>query len=180
MDAGFDDPARGGSARDLLKVARDNGVSDVISLRGTGIEAASLEDPFAQVQTRAELRLIANVQEALPHRADLGLDAGSHCEVGAFGMIGLLMISSLTLRDGLMASIRYQDLCCPHPPNTGRAQGCNDCLHTAARWPAPELGPYLIDHQLAALMSFSRQLGPKTVIAELELQQRRPPHAARY
>lgn len=164
--------------RDLVEVS-EVPVEDC--LRGTPVTAADLEDPGAEVQTRDELRVLANVRAARPGYTELGLDAGSRCTSRDFGMIGLLMQCGETFGATLTRSILFQDLCHPLPLSTQQREDTTLVLTLDPSQFDAALQPYLIDQQLAAVSAIWTELVGRPLRARaLELTQPPAPHADRY
>ncbi|TDD81350.1 AraC family transcriptional regulator [Actinomadura darangshiensis] len=173
-------PRSAASARDLLELARAHGVEDEVALRGTSLTAAHFADPIAEIPGVAELRMIANVQAALPAVHDLGLQAGGRCRPDAVGMPGLLLLCSGSAGDALAAAARYQDLCYGIPRARVRRGSSVTTIEFALDGFPTELHAYLVDHACATLHAFSAPLGVKTPARRVELSQPRPRHAHRY
>lgn len=98
------------SMRVLAELAADHGMPLDACLSGTSVPPERLADPAALVTAEQELRLIRNLVERLGDRPSLGLEAGRRYHFTAFGMLGLAMVSSASMRRALDVSMRYFDL----------------------------------------------------------------------
>ncbi len=92
------------TTRAVMEAFRDSSVSESTLLQGSGISLADLERPGDLISAQQELRVFAN---ALVHRPDLGLELGRCLHVSAYGMFGLTLLTSATLREGLALGVRY-------------------------------------------------------------------------
>ncbi|KAF1053280.1 MAG: putative HTH-type transcriptional regulator [Stenotrophomonas maltophilia] len=93
------------TTRAVLDAFHHSTVPSSALLLGSGITLADLERPSDLISTQQELRVFAN---ALVHRADLGLLLGRSLHVSAYGMFGLTLLTSGTLREGLELGVRLQ------------------------------------------------------------------------
>lgn len=78
-----------------------------VVLRGTGIDAAVLPDPEAEITAGQELRLVENLVAELGDVPALGLEAGSRYHASTHGLMGFAILSSRTIREALQVGIRY-------------------------------------------------------------------------
>jgi len=97
-------------ARHLVEVAQAHGASLADCLEGTGISAARIRDPEAEILMEQELRLIRNVIAALPQAGGLALEVGTRFQITDFGFWGYALFSSRSLREALRVALRYLDL----------------------------------------------------------------------
>ncbi|RZU31128.1 AraC family transcriptional regulator [Blastococcus saxobsidens] len=101
--------ARGtGSAALMCALAEEHGIPHVRVLAGTGISAAALSDPLAEISAEQEARLVATLAAELP--ADGGLAAGTRYRLATYGIWGFALLSSPTLRAGHEVAMRFLDL----------------------------------------------------------------------
>lgn len=94
----------------MASYAERAGADVTAVLDGTGLTAADLRDPQAQVSARQELTVADNLIRAFPDEPDLGLLVGSRYRIATFGIFGYACITSPTLRDAVDFGLRYFDL----------------------------------------------------------------------
>lgn len=94
----------------LVSFAEDRGIPPRTLLAGTGVTLAALADPDAVVPARDELTALRNLVRALPDEPLLGLELGGRYHVTAFGILGYALMSSRTVRDAMVMTLRYLDL----------------------------------------------------------------------
>ncbi len=98
------------SARILLELGQEHGLSTADCLRGTKLRPDTIGDPLGEITIAQELRLIENLAGVLDTRPNLGLEAGSRYHIDLFGILGFACMSAPRLRDIIDISLRYQDL----------------------------------------------------------------------
>ncbi|MEQ1438949.1 AraC family transcriptional regulator [Fontimonas sp. SYSU GA230001] len=98
------------SAHLLTRLAAERGLGLDACLHGTGIDAAQLGDPAAEITGAQELQLIRNLVAALGHMPGLGLDAGLRYHLSSYGIWGYTLLSSPTFRSAAELAVRYLDL----------------------------------------------------------------------
>lgn len=106
----WDFPRGVASAALMVKFAGEHGVGRDDMLRDSGIDAATLDNPDAQIDARAELAVIRNLVGSLGHLPALGLEVGDRYRVTTFGIFGFACVSSPTLRDAIAFALRYLEL----------------------------------------------------------------------
>lgn len=165
------------AVRDLIDAS---GLALEDCLTGTRLTVRDLEG--SEIQTQDEVRIAINVSRIRPDYADIGLDAGLRCRAADFGMIGVLMRSSVTFADTLTNSIAFQDLCHPLPLSSQEHVGDAVVLTMDPGLFPLQLHAILIDQQLAAIDTIRSELLEGRVVRtrSLELTCPPPPHADRY
>ena len=94
----------------LTQLGLDLGLSLDECLHATGLSPVQLTRLNGDVEARSELRLIANLIEALPAVADLGLQAGRRYHLTTYGAWGYAILSSATVRQAAELGLRYHGL----------------------------------------------------------------------
>lgn len=94
----------------LLALADASGVDPTTCLAGTGLDAAELRRPDAEVSPRQELAVIANLVDAVDDPTGLGATAGMRYQLTTYGMFGFALLSSPTLRSAIDVGLRFLDL----------------------------------------------------------------------
>jgi AraC-like DNA-binding protein len=79
-------------------------------LRGTGIDGASLSDPYAEITAHQELRVIENLVDALDDPEGVGLEAGIRYRLTTYGIWSYALLSSRTVRDAHSVAMQFVDL----------------------------------------------------------------------
>lgn len=98
------------SARILLQVAAERGISERDCLSGTGLSAEELTEQGKLVTGDQELAIIANLLEALGDPPGLGIEVGIRYHATAHGIWGYALIASPSLRNAIEVGLRYLDL----------------------------------------------------------------------
>jgi AraC-like DNA-binding protein len=98
------------SVRHLVRAATDRGAALDACLEGTGIRPEHIGSTDAEITAEQELRVIRNVQKALPEARDLAFEVGMQYQLTDFGIWGYALISSSSLREAMKLSLRYLDL----------------------------------------------------------------------
>lgn len=94
----------------LTELGAEHGLSAEQTVRGTGIDPASLRDPTAEITAGQELGVVRNLLTDLAHVPGLGLVAGTRYHATSFGPLGFAMISSPTVSEALEVVTRWFDL----------------------------------------------------------------------
>lgn len=94
----------------MMRLATDHGLNVARGLAGSGISAATLMDPQAEIQPQQELKVIENLVAGLPGVPDLGLQAGLRYHLSLYGVWGFALATSPTLRELTDVATRYLDL----------------------------------------------------------------------
>ncbi|SED83180.1 AraC-type DNA-binding protein [Gordonia malaquae] len=94
----------------LLGLAEASGVEPSACLAGTGLDAAELGRPDAEVSPRQELAVITNLVDAVDDPTGLGVTAGMRYQLTTYGMFGFALLSSPTLRSAIDVGLRFLDL----------------------------------------------------------------------
>lgn len=100
-------PAR---SRSLVDYGRQQGLSATDLLAGTGISPAQLDDPNAELFAEQELRLIRNLLKLTGAPPQLGIKLGLAARFSVYGVWGLGLISSATMRDAMRLALRFLPL----------------------------------------------------------------------
>ena len=164
----------------LYRLIRDLGYDPDPLLRAEGLPAIEDLRPTTLIDGARDLGFVLRAIEAVPV-PDLGLLAGQRHHVSVFGMWGLAMVSSASLRGAITVGLRFIDL-----------------THSFLRWQfvmGPEapclrleepvgLGAarsFFIERDLAAAVTLLQDLvGHRRDVTEVTLPYERPLHAERY
>lgn len=94
----------------MADFAMARGVSLADCLAGTGVAPERLGDPSMLVSAAQELQLIANIVRRLGDVPGLGLEAGQSYHCTSFGLLGLAMMSSTSMRSAFDTVRRFYAL----------------------------------------------------------------------
>ncbi|HET9073606.1 MAG TPA: AraC family transcriptional regulator [Solirubrobacteraceae bacterium] len=94
----------------LVAYAQEAGVAAERCLRGSGITAAALADPTAEVSLAQELVVVENVLARLGPRPGLGIEVGLRYGLEHYGIFGFAALSSSTLGEAIAVAERYLEL----------------------------------------------------------------------
>lgn len=94
----------------MVGYAGEQGVPQARMLEGSGLAAAQLADPDAQIDARTELAVIRNLVRELGDRPNLGLQVGRRYRITTFGIFGFACVSSPTLGEAIAFALRYLEL----------------------------------------------------------------------
>jgi AraC-like DNA-binding protein len=109
----WDFPRRVNSVRIMVAAGVELGANEEALLAGSGIDAATLHDPAAEVHASQELRVVRNLQQACAHVPGLGLQIGMRYHATAYEELGYAMISCASMAEALKVGLRFQMLM-PH------------------------------------------------------------------
>ncbi|MCH8856860.1 MAG: AraC family transcriptional regulator ligand-binding domain-containing protein [Proteobacteria bacterium] len=157
----------------LAELAAKHGLATQALLAETRLRAFDLGDPRCRVSLADECRLISRLLQHTGHAPGLGLEAGRRVRFTALGPLGLAMVSSLSLRGALHAAARFGNLGCPslHLHLQACGPGGKDLrlILPQREYPA-ELGRFVVERSLAAVLSLSSSLAQRPVrVVALEL-----------
>jgi AraC-like DNA-binding protein len=94
----------------LTQLAAEHGMSEEDALAGSGLSAAQVRDPAAEATARQEFAVMRNVVRHCGDRPGLGVEAGTRYHITMYGVWGLALISSPTLRATVDVALRHLDL----------------------------------------------------------------------
>ena len=93
------------SAALLVDMATDYGMSATDALAGTKLTRPALDNLDLEVSFRDELKIIANILDALGDNPELGIEAGLRCHASSPGIWGLALMSAKTIRDAIAVGL---------------------------------------------------------------------------
>ena len=99
--------------RQLVELALRFGVTSEELLAGTGVEPAYLEEPDARVSAHTMGSLVRRALK-LTGEPGLGFHHGLQLKLSSHGAVGMLAMTSATLRDAISAAERYVALRSPY------------------------------------------------------------------
>lgn len=172
-------PRLAGSARLMIRVAEEHGVSFERCIEGTELTRAELADPLTEIEGRQELQILRNILQALGPDVPFALRAGLRYHITTHGVWGLAIVSSANIRSAIDFLLRYFDL----SYSFNRLQiDVGPTLMTAvydATDNPDDLQPALVERDLGALLTLQREgLGHVLPVHSLELRSPPPPYAS--
>ncbi|WP_221624596.1 AraC family transcriptional regulator [Burkholderia sp. Bp8963] len=162
-------------ARLLVDFGDERGVPRAQLLAGTGLSAAQLDDPNAEVTAAQELRLTANLLRLLGHPPGLGFEAGQRYDFSAYGVWGYGLIASATARDALALAMRFLPLTYAYTVITYREDDDNCVLSFGAPDLAGELSRFVVERDMTAATVLLQEMGGADfTLSRFTLQAERP------
>ena len=151
----WDFPRGVASAALLLRFGGEHGLPRDVLLDGSGITAADLADPVAEIGAHQELRVVRNLAAQLPHA---GVAVGRRYHATTFGVLGYAFLSAATVRDAVNVALRYLDLSFAFTAPSAVLDGDRLVLTLDPSGLPRDVVPFLVERDLAAI---------HTVIGEL-------------
>lgn len=96
----------------LVSVLVEEGVAAGAALEGTGLDLATVADPFALTSPQQFLVAARNATRLCP-RPDLGLRVGQRLRASSYGMYGYALLCSESMRHMFDTAVRYHRLANP-------------------------------------------------------------------
>ncbi|WP_203338350.1 AraC family transcriptional regulator [Nocardioides limicola] len=169
------------SAVILTDLALEYGVREGAVLRETGIDAGRLRAPDTEITGRQEIRLWRNISREVGPDSDFGLVAGTRYHLSSYGIWGLMVLSSATVRDAVAAVLRQFHLTYSFAElSLEQHVGSVDLVFDDRGLP-PEIRQLHRDRDVAAVATVQHDLlgGPVEAV-RFELPGRPPSYRARY
>lgn len=157
----------------VVKLAAQYGIPEDTILAGSGLTAAELRSPRAEVTRSQELTVIVNLLDATPHADSIGLDAGLRYHLTTYGIWGFAMVSASTFRESMDVGLRYLDLTYTFAPIRAETRG-GDLALILDEDPnlPPEVTRFLVQRDAAAIHTLQREtLGYPTHPRSVSLRQ---------
>lgn len=169
------------SSRILARLGVARGLPLEACLVGSGITAAQLDDPEAEVSGLQELRLIQNLQQGLGHLPAVAMEAGLEYPVTVYGIFGFALISSPTLRAALETGVRYIDLTFALTRIRLESGSGSPQLVIDPRDTPSAVAAFAVERDLVAVLMLLRQLvGAPTPAVAIDVALPPVAHAVRY
>src|SRR5213076_1017448 len=190
FSARADRPTRSGNLRRgiasvhlLVSLAAEHGLGAAACLRGSGIRAERLADPFAEVEAAQELIVVRNIVRRLGRVPGIGLEAGRRYRLTAYGIWGYALLSSRTLRSASEFGIRYLDLTFAFTRFRAERERGSDALRVVLDDTdiPPECRQFLLERDAAAAVVIQRDLFQRPVpLRRVSFRFPRPAYADRF
>ncbi|WP_137873168.1 AraC family transcriptional regulator [Rhodococcus sp. Q] len=138
-----------------------HGIEVETLLRGTRIDAGSLNDPEGLVGARQEMAVIRNLVTAIGHRPGLGVELGSLYHLTAYGYLGYLLTASATARDTVERGLHFALLTFAFTTMTARIDSGGRYVLTLEADDVPEdVRGFVLERDTAAVVQIHREIFP--------------------
>lgn len=177
-----DGVARGAASVGLLVgLAAEHGVPAAACLRGSGIPAERLGDPFLEIAAGQELVVVRNLVARLGARPALGLEAGRRYRLTAYGIWGYALLASRTLRKATEVGLRYLDLTFAFNRFEAEEEGGELRVVLDDRAIPDDCRQFLVERDAAAAVAIHRDLSSEPIpLRRVTFRFPPPPYAARF
>lgn len=163
----------------LTQLGLELGLDLDTCLRDTGLSAVQLAVPHGEIDAGRELQLIANLVQALPAVADLGLQAGRRYHLTSYGAWGYAILSSASVRQATALGLRYQGLTYAFTRISLDEDGVSASLGFDDSALDEELRPFIVQRDMVGAQLIVRELlGAPLPLSCLELRQQTPAEVA--
>jgi AraC-like DNA-binding protein len=142
----------------LTQLGLEHGLSLDTCLQGCNLTPLQLADPLQEIDSQQELRLIANLTQALPNVTDLGLQAALRYQLTTYGIWGYAMLSSQNFRQAAELGLRYLDLTFALTRIELSEDDEGAHLHFADEHLPAALREFLVQRDAAAVLVIQREL----------------------
>jgi AraC-like DNA-binding protein len=164
----------------IMQLGLDHGLTLEQCLAGTGITAATLADPAAEIRMEQEILLTRNVVTLLRHVPALGVEAGLRYSLSSFGILGFALLASSSLRAALDVAMRHHALAMAFDPITVAVIDGEMRLRFGDTDTPQDLRPFVAERGLGCTCRIARELAGKAMpMRGLRVRAPRPAHAAR-
>lgn len=151
-------PRGAASARLMIWVAGEHGVSPHSCLDGTGLSPADLDDPTRQIAGQQELTVLRNILRQLRSNLGFGLICGARYHLTTHGSWGFALLSSPTLRSMLDFTQRYFDLSYSFNRLSVLVDGSEVKLIYDDRDNPEDVRSALVERDMAAAVTFGKDM----------------------
>lgn len=159
----------------LTQLALDLGLDLQRCLQNTGLTPLHIASQHAEVEAERELRLIANLVEALSALSDLGLRAGRRYHLSTYGAWGYAILSSATVRQAAELGLRYHGLTYAFTQISLEEDGALASLRFDDQAAPAALHDFIVQRDmLGALVVVRELLGDPQPLQSLEMRQQAP------
>jgi len=162
-------------AAQLLQLGARFGVSARILCEGTGIDAATLDEPDGRVTPLAFATLVSRALH-LTKEPGLGFYYGLHLKLPSHGSVGLAAMTSATLRDALAIAERFVSLRTSHLTFRHYVEGDRAVLELLDNLPQGALRPFVTESLFTALVQIARSLLGRSLQGMAEMAFPEPPY----
>lgn len=142
----------------LLEHGAAAGLDSAALLKGSGLDAGTLQDPEGEIAPEQELRVARNLARALGQPPGLGLALGLRFRLANFGLWGYGLMSSPTMGEALQTALRYLPLTFAFSTITQRVHGDELVVEFGAPAQPAGLRRLLVERDIAAAAALVQQV----------------------
>lgn len=175
------DTVRGPSSVALMhRLAARRGTDVAQCLAAAEIDESTLLDPDGAVTLRQELAFIARILDGVDEPAEFGLEVGSRYRLTIYGVWGLAVVSSATIRESLDVADRFIDLTYACTRVAHRVEGAEFHIEYGD-WDLPEhVRQFVLARDIAAAHVIWNESFDPVQIERFELRLPRPANTHPY
>ncbi len=166
-------------AAQLVLLTARFGVDAERLLTGTGIERALVDRPDTRISPQMSTALTLRALE-LSAEPGLGFYYGLQLKVSTHGSVGMLAMTSATLKDALVVLERFTPLRSPNLRFQHYVEGEQAVLELVETLPERALRVFIIESLFTALIQMSRTLLGRDLGGSVEVSYAEPPYFKRF
>jgi len=163
----------------LVLLAARFGVDAEPLLQGTGIERRVLEVNDGRIAPASSIALTRRALE-LTGEPGLGFYYGLQLKLSSHGAVGMLAMTSATLRDALQVLTRFAALRSPNLRFVHYEEGPHAVIELVDSLPEPSLRVFVVESLITALIQMARTLLGRPVDGIVELDYPEPAYFPRF
>lgn len=163
----------------LVLLAERFGVASGRLLEGTGIEPALLERPDTRISPLMSTALTARALQ-LTGEPGLGFYYGLQLKLSSHGSVGMLAMTSATLRDALVVLERFAPLRTPNLHFQHHLEGEHAVVELRDTLPDRSLRNFVIEALFTALIQMARTLLGRELTGSVDVQFQEPAYFTRF
>jgi len=154
-------PRKTTSVRLLLDICQEeHNIAPSTLLRGSHITPAQLNDPDSLIETAQEIRVIRNILAIIDQPLSLALKAGMRIHLPHYGLYGMAIMASSTVRHALETGVRFIELSWMFSrPRLEESDNKILIISDVDAFPE-ELRPFLLLRDLGAVMAVQKASFP--------------------
>lgn len=177
MSAYWDFPRSIASARALLAVGAEHGLSQDDCLIDTDLAPTLLQEPLAEIEARQELQIIRNLLRHLGPGIPLGYAAGQRYHPTTYGALGFAILSSPTIGTAVNLAVRYLGLTSFFCRPSVEQRGPETLLLLDATELPEDLRYFLAERDYSTVFSLQHDLLPAQVpVLQVDMALPPPPY----
>lgn len=163
-----------------IEHAQEEGIPAERILAGSGLNLAEVRNAGVLVSFQQATNIVRRVIRALPERP-VGLVVGAKGALGSFGILGLAMLSSQTIREAFAVGLAHHKAAGSLMDFSTETADKEIALVLHERTPDAELLPFLCEEALASVLGLLRlALGEQTSPRRIELSYAEPSYGEAY
>jgi AraC-like DNA-binding protein len=177
----WDLPRSASSVHLLTRLGEERGLAATDCLAGTGVLPETLLDPSAEVTARQEFDVIRNLLRHCGDEPGLGVEAGRRYHLSLYGVWGLALLGSPSLRATIDVALRYLDLAFAFGQVTFAEDGDQARLTVVDGDIPVDIRSFLVDRVTAGIQTIGQDLYSTGVpMDRVRFRHSAPPDTSRY